>query len=234
MLQRTFTAAANLLYPPRCAGCGRFDVVLCHPCALSLTPATGPGRCGFCSAAWDGEGNCPRCFHMNALEGARATFEMTGAARRLVHALKYRFYREAAPPMASLLSDLPNDLTIDRFFPVPLHRSRLKSRGFNQSELLLRHAGWAPIGAGLERVRRTDRQVGSAFAERRVNVGGAFAYSGARLDGLTVAIVDDVITTGATVAECAAVLRDAGARQVWALAFARASFHMGSNQPIND
>lgn len=194
----------------------------------------GPGRCGFCSAAWDGDGNCPRCFHLNALEGARAAFEMSGTARRLVHALKYRFYRDTAPAMASLMQDLPDNLQVDRFFAVPLHRSRQKSRGFNQSELLLARAGWSPTGVGLNRVRRTERQVGSGFQERRVNVGGAFAYSGPRLDGLTVAIVDDVITTGATVAECAAVLKDAGARHVWALAFARASYSIATTGPIDD
>jgi ComF family protein len=194
----------------------------------------GPGRCGFCSAAWDGDGNCPRCFHLNALEGARAAFEMSGTARRLVHALKYRFYRDTAPAMVSLMQDLPDNLQVDTFFAVPLHRSRQKSRGFNQSELLLARAGWSPTGAGLNRVRRTERQVGSGFRERRVNVGGAFAYSGPRLDGLTVAIVDDVITTGATVAECAAVLKDAGARHVWALAFARASYSFATTGPIDD
>lgn len=234
MLQRALTAALNVLYPPRCAGCGRFDVILCEPCAEAMAPAIGPGRCPFCSASWDGAGNCPRCFHMNALEGARAAFEMSGPARHLVHALKYRYYREAAPAMAEHLRPLAGELAIDRFFAVPLHRSRQKSRGFNQSELLLRHAGWAPIGDGLRRIRRTERQVGSAFAERRTNVSGAFAYAGPRLDGLSVALVDDVITTGATVTECATVLKDAGAKRVWALAFARADYNPASAGPIDD
>lgn len=159
---------------------------------------------------------------------------MRGPARQLVHDLKYRYARVSAPVMAELMRDLPAALAIDRFFPVPLHRSREKSRGFNQSALLLKHAGWGPVSADLRRVRRTDRQVGSAFAERRTNVGGAFAYSGARLDGLTVAVVDDVITTGATVAECAAVLKDAGARHVWAFSFARASYDYASEAAIED
>lgn len=234
MLRRAIVAAIDVLYPPRCAGCGRLEVVLCESCAAAMTPATGQGRCGFCSAAWDGDGNCPRCFHMNALEGARAAVEMSGAARRLVHSLKYRFYQEAAPAMAARMRDLATCIEVDRFFAVPLHRSREKSRGFNQSALLLRHAGWAPASGGLQRVRRTDRQVGSAFSERRTNVSGAFAYSGPRLDGFSVALVDDVITTGATVAECAAVLKDAGARHVWAFAFARASYHFGTSEPIED
>ncbi len=234
MLNRALSVAVNILYPPRCAGCGRLDVILCEPCDAAMAPAMGGGRCPFCSAAWEGDGNCPRCFHMNALEGARAAFEMTGAARHLVHALKYQFYRDVAPVMGARMAGLTDGLQIDRFFPVPLHRSRQKSRGFNQSELLVKAARWAPAGQELRRIRRTERQVGSAFAERRVNVGGAFRYDGPRLDGMTVAMVDDVITTGATVAECAAVLKDAGARHVWALAFARASYQFGSTDPIDD
>lgn len=171
---------------------------------------------------------------MHQLEGIRAAFEMSGAARQLVHALKYRYYRAAAPQMAELMSGLNAELTIDRYFAVPLHRSRLKERGFNQSVLLLNGTGWRPAATGLVRVRRTDRQVGQAFGERRSNVSDAFAYRGPRLDGLTVAVVDDVVTTGATVTQCASVLKDAGAKAVWAFAFARASYRWDSPEPIDD
>lgn len=234
MIRRAASAAFNALFPLRCAGCGRFDVVLCPECAARLTNATGPARCAFCAAAWEDDGNCPRCFRMHELEGIRAAFEMEGAARQLVHALKYRYYRAAAPRMAEMMSRLNAELAIDRYFAVPLHRSRLKERGFNQSALLLERTGWQPSAKGLTRVRRTDRQVGQAFGERRSNVTDAFAYSGPRLDGLTVALVDDVVTTGATVTECANVLKDAGARAVWAFAFARASYRWDSSDVIDD
>lgn len=158
---------------------------------------------------------------------------MTGTARSLVHALKYRHYRVVAPTMAAFMSPLPEGLAVDRFFAVPLHRSRVKERGFNQSELLLR-AALLPASDGLARVRKTDRQVGQRLGERRANVSGAFAYSGPRLDGLTVALVDDVVTTGATVVECARVLKDAGARAVWAVAFARASYRPETEDAIDD
>jgi ComF family protein len=171
---------------------------------------------------------------MHELEGVRAGFEMSGPARGLVHALKYRYYRAVAPTMAALIAGLPGDLEIDRFFAVPLHRSREKDRGFNQAGLVLRHTSWAPVGAGLQRVRRTDRQVGRAFKDRTANVSGAFRYVGPRLDGQTVAMFDDVITTGATAVECARVLKDAGARAVWALSFARASYRFERDEPIDD
>jgi hypothetical protein len=81
---------------------------------------------------------------------------MGGAARRLIHALKYQHYRSAAPAMAAFMPALAADLAVDRFFAVPLHRSRVRERGFNQSSLLLGHAGWVP-SPGLERVRKTQR-----------------------------------------------------------------------------
>lgn len=171
---------------------------------------------------------------MSELEGVRAPFEMTGTARNLVHALKYRHYRDIAPTMAALMTPLPETLGIEAYFAIPLHRTRSRERGFNQAELLLRHAGWGPAGEGLTRIRKTEQQVGQRLGERRANVAGAFRYTGRRLDGLTVALVDDVVTTGATMVECARVLRDAGAARIWALAFARASYHPEADEPIDD
>lgn len=136
--------------------------------------------------------------------------------------------------MAALMSRLDDGLQIEAYFAVPLHKSRIKERGFNQAELLLRETGWTPVRHGLTRMRRTDQQVGQRLGERRANVAGAFKYQGPRLDGLTVALVDDVITTGATMVECARVLKDAGAKAVWAFAFARASYQPEDTEPIDD
>lgn len=234
MFRKAFGAALDLLYPLRCAGCGRFDVVLCPECSGKLKRTDTPGHCPFCRAEWDGSGNCPRCLHMHELEGVRAPFEMEGTARNLIHALKYRHYRSVAPTMAALMAGAVDGLDIDVFFAVPLHRSRTKERGFNQSELLLRHIGWNPTGEGLSRIRRTEQQVGRRLGERRANIAGAFEYRGPRLEGQVAAVVDDVVTTGATMVECARVLKDAGAKHVWAVAFARASYHPDADEAIDD
>jgi ComF family protein len=234
VLSRACNATVDLLYPPRCYGCGAFHTALCQPCAAAMPPATGTGRCPHCSAAWDSTGNCPRCFHLQALDGVRAAFEMEGTARRLVHALKYQYVRSLAPLMAAYLAPLAADLQLDAAFPVPLHPSRQRERGFNQAELLLRPTG-LPVAPGtLHRSRRTDRQVGMHLGERRSNVSGAFVYAGPRLDGLTVAIVDDVVTTGATANECALILREQGAARVVAVAFARASYRPETTERIED
>jgi ComF family protein len=234
VLVRAWNATIDLLFPARCYGCGAFRTFLCGSCAAGMAPATGPGRCPHCSAAWDGGGNCPRCFHLQGLDGVRAAFEMEGTPRRLVHALKYEYVRALAPLMAAHIAPLAAELHLDAAFPVPLHPSRQRERGFNQAEVLRRAAGLALATGELRRSRRTDRQVGMHLGERRSNVSGAFAYTGPRLDGLTVAIVDDVVTTGATVNECALVLREHGAARVYAIAFTRASYRPETTEPIED
>ncbi|WP_322795535.1 ComF family protein [Tepidiforma sp.] len=219
--------ARDLLYPLRCVGCGAFDTPLCPACEQRLIPANGPGRCAFCSAAWDEPTNCPRCFHLRDLAGIRAAFEHTGPARQLVLRLKYQRYRDLAPRMSADLAPVAAALPVDAWLPVPLHRSRQRERGFNQAELLLRAAGLPRAPAALLRTRNTGRQARRSFRERTQALDGAFRVDGPRLDGLTVGLVDDVITSGATVRECARVLRDHGARAVWALAFTRASYDPG-------
>lgn len=189
-----------------------------------MEPATGAGRCRNCSSRWAGDDNCPRCYHLQHLDGVRAAVEMGGSARRVVHALKYRGVQSLAAFMATHVSPLREHHAIDAAFPVPLHRTRVRSRGFNQSALILSALDWPRHVGELRRVRRTETQVGLHLGERRANVSGAFRYEGPALSGLTVAIIDDVVTTGATANECAAILREHGARYVYAFAFARASY----------
>lgn len=224
----------DLLYPRRCVGCGRFGGLVCGECERSLEPATGPGRCANCSARWADASNCPRCFGLDALDGIRCAFEMEGVARRAVHELKYRYVRETATVMATHMASLRTGTPFDVALSVPLHPRRQRERGFNQAELLLDHLDWPRAPGGLRRSRKTDHQVGLDLGERRTNVRGAFVYEGPTLRGLTVAVIDDVVTTGATVNECAKVLKDHGARAVHAIGFARASYEAATGQPIRD
>lgn len=228
MLRDALRLGLDLLYPPRCVHCGRFGALLCDPCIARFEPATGAGRCPFCSARYAGADNCPLCITLTSLDGARAAFEMAGPARSAVHGLKYEGIEPLAPLLAAYIAPLREATPFDVAFAVPLHASRMRHRGFNQSTLLLEATAW-PSGPGsLRRTRKTDQQVGMHLAERRGNVSGAFAYDGPPLNGLTVALLDDVITTGATANECAAVLREHGARAVYAFAFTRASYTPGA------
>ncbi len=159
---------------------------------------------------------------------------MDGAARRAIHGLKYSHIESLAAAMAARMALLPDRCGFDAAYPVPLHRSRARRRGFNQAALLVDLLGW-PQGPGrLERVRKTDTQVGMRLRERRENVRGAFRYTGPSLEGRTVALVDDVVTTGSTANECARVLRDFGASGVHIVAFARANYDPATDRPIDD
>ena len=216
--------ALDLLYPPRCVGCAAFGHNLCENCAGELLTASGPGRCGRCGVRRDDEGRCPDCSLWRDLDGARAAVEMTGAARRVVHGLKFSGIRDLADDMAAALVPVVNALAPDAILPIPLHRSRRRQRGFNQAEVLFERLGWPPAPGRLDRVRATASQVGLSAGERRENVAGAFRYRGPDLKGATVAVLDDVVTTGATAGECARVLREHGAARVYALAYARAPY----------
>jgi ComF family protein len=146
---------------------------------------------------------------------------------QLITAFKFRGDLAAGDALCTVLLDAlrrgaePPDLLL----PVPLHRQRLAERGFNQAweiaRQLAREFGWSACVDGLMRVRPTPAQPGLNAHARRHNVHEAFSVT-REVRGLRVALVDDVVTTGATVRECARVLRDAGAAEVTVLALARA------------
>jgi ComF family protein len=146
-----------------------------------------------------------------------------GPLREILHALKYGNRPSLAQPLARLMVAGAGDLLagVDLVVPVPLHRQRRRARGFNQAEELARHLGlgWKDV---LRRTRATPSQTDLPAAQRHANVRDAFALRrGRAVDGLTVLLVDDVSTTGATLEACAGVLRQAGAREVRALTAAR-------------
>lgn len=222
--RRATAALRDLLYPPRCVQCGRFGQgFLCETCQARLVPASGPETCGNCSAPWDGEDFCPACLHWDALDGARAAYRHQEAARALVHALKYARVRAIAQTLAPDIDRLLAAEQLTLALAVPLHRRRVRSRGFNQAAEILRYLSLAPVPGTLVRTRRTRSQVGLDLSARRGNVAGAFEYRGPPLAGARVALIDDVLTTGATANECARVLKDFGAARVVAVTFARAN-----------
>jgi len=169
----------------------------------------------------------PPCRSRSPLAGQAVAGLYAGPLAAAVRALKYQNRRGLARPLADLLvlgplSDLPAPGVI---VPVPLHPSRQRLRGYNQSALLAAELGTRlgvrDFPGALIRVRPTAPQVGLDAAARRENVRDAFRCPDpAVVRGLTVWLVDDVVTTGATVTEAARVLRRAGARQVWAVAVA--------------
>lgn len=160
---------------------------------------------------------------------ARAVARFDGVMRELVHAFKYADRHETLDLFGPMLSSAGHELLpqADCIMPVPLHRFRLWRRRFNQAALLARRLGrdtGKRVEAGaLLRVKPTASQVELKWEERRLNVASAFAVSpGAQkhIENRNILLIDDVITTGATVETCARVLKSAGARQVDVLALA--------------
>jgi ComF family protein len=237
-LRRITTAALGLLLPPRCVGCGEGVArqgELCADCWSGLRFLQ-PPWCRLCGLplphAAAGAPLCGACVQEEPkYDRARAALAYDDASRRLVIAFKHgdrlagvpAFSRWMAAAGAELLADA------DVVVPVPLHRWRLLWRGYNQSAVLgSRIAGlagrrWCPDL--LQRRRATASQQGLTALQRQDNITStAFAVTPrhrGRVDGAKVLLIDDVLTTGATLSACAMVLRRNGAARVDALALAR-------------
>jgi ComF family protein len=168
---------------------------------------------------------CPRCRRRpSALVRCRAIGPYEGSLRAIVQAMKYQGCRSLSRGLGVRLQASAADVleTADVVVPVPLHRARQRSRGFNQASDLARQLN-APVVAALTRVRATPSQTDLPAARRHANVRGAFALRRRHdVRGLRVVVVDDVSTTGATLEACARVLIDAGAASVSAVTAARA------------
>ena len=227
-VRRLGRAALDLMFPPRCVGCGEGGSFLCDGCVAALPVAEG-SRCPRC---WQPRSDAWLCDDCQAAppsyDGLRAAFVYGRTARELVHALKYRGMTALAPRMGSLLTEAArrHDVEADLVVPVPLSGLRRRLRGYNQAEALARPLAMElqlPLRPqALARRRDTPPQARSADAEaRRRNVTDAFVCRDRGVGGRRVLLVDDVTTTGATLAACAVALRAGGAESIWALTFAR-------------
>ena len=210
--------AATALFPQQCFACGvaSGSDVLCRACFAGL-PGAGAARCPVCAIPQPlGEicGDCLR--HSPSFDASRAALDYGFPVDKLVQALKYGHRLAASRLFVDLMAALPVPQA-DLVMPMPLHSVRLASRGFNQAaELarpLARHWGLPVLLDGIVRDVDTRPQAGLPWKERTANVRGAFRVT-SRVEGLRVVVVDDVMTTGATLAELARTLKDVGAVSV--------------------
>jgi ComF family protein len=220
--------ALDLLFPQRCVGCGKEGDFICPSCRRSLARIT-PPICPRCGTPQPNGVLCPACVSWRAeIDGIRSPFRFDGVMRQAIHQLKYQNLRALAAPLAELLQDylVTNPVPGEVLVPVPLHRKRLRERGYNQSSLLAQELGrlinLPVVDNCLVRQKHAPAQARSSTAdERRGNVAGAFACRDRRLQDKPVILIDDVSTSGATLDAAAAALKAAGATSVWGLVLAK-------------
>lgn len=214
----------DVLLPQRCVVCRASGAAVCAPCLGGLPRLRAPlcGRCG-APTAWP-VARCRECAGRRlAFASARAALAYDDAVRELVAGWKERGLRGLSVPAADVVAEVLERPNVEALVPIPPDPERRVSRGHHPAQRLADELGrrWElPVAAELRRVRAAPRQRGLALADRRRNVRGAFA---ARGDApRSVAVVDDVYTSGATAAEAASALRKAGVRRVDVITFARA------------
>lgn len=213
-------ALLEILLPPACAGCGAYGRLFCEACHRLLQPLS-RGQDHF---------SAPDAGMVlgDALLLAHAAFAHAGPMRRALQRLKYGgaarlanpLARAAAPALLHLL-DVAGPAVL---VPVPVHPARLRQRGYNQAALLagaLAAEARLPLSDLLIRTRATTRQHGLTRAARLHNLRGAFAVRRGRRIPDSVILIDDILTTAATLESCAVVLRSAGVTSVFGLAIAR-------------
>ncbi|MDA8388452.1 MAG: ComF family protein [Nitrospiraceae bacterium] len=230
-ISRLLDAVMDGFFPSRCPSCGQSSfgsayAPFCEGCWGGISPWEGP-CCDVCREPLDSEHavRCAACLEEEPAYKRAFVFGLfEGALRTAIHSYKFAPARRLSVPLAGLLreSGLPR---ADAVTAVPLSKKRLLERGFNQSMLLARHvAKWSGaelLPHALVKKRDTPPQAGLTRKERARNLRGAFLAARGGLTGMTVLLIDDVITTGATVRECSKALAGAGAGTVFVAALAR-------------
>lgn len=205
---KLFNSILNLIFPPRCEVCKKGSTeVLCSECFAQIS-------------------------FMRPHLGIHNVSVYDGVLRSAIHRFKFKKRKNLADPLGILLVKYLSSnpalevKEIDVIIPVPLHRKRLRERGFNQAELLARVVSKyyeKPVVSALERTKNTKAQFDLPRAERFKNITGAFKVADPKgVYNKRILLLDDIYTTGATIAECSKALRTAGARRVEILTLSRA------------
>jgi ComF family protein len=236
-LMEWWRVALDLVFPRQCAGCegsvGEQEGYVCLDCLMALTPVTEP-FCARCGDPIDGVAaksfTCSACVQSEpAFDMARSAARYRGPLKPLLHQFKYSQGTHLARDLAGLLAVCVEShydpAQIDLVGYVPLYHRRERDRSYNQARLLAEKLGQRydrPVLRGIRRIRDTGTQTRLHMAERAENVKGAFVVTEPGwVQGKTILLIDDVMTTGATLREVASSLKAAGAWRVLVATVAR-------------
>ena len=233
-----FRAFLDLLFPPLCHACKAFipeagGLLICADCLNKIAFLVSP-LCSSCGTPFGTEAGqdhlCGACILHAPFHTCRSATIFSGPVQELIHRFKYGSRVHLCQPLGALtaaaLAPFCREAAPELIVPVPLHRKRLRQRGYNQSQLIgqvLEKQWGVPLEIGnLRRVRWTEPQTSLDAKDRVSNVSGAFAVrEPQRLKGRRVLLVDDVLTTGSTLRACADALRESEVAAVFAVTVAR-------------
>ena len=227
LIRAFFGSVLDFIYPPLCLCCGNL---------------IGDGERNVCAGCWESLKRVesdPTLFGQTRSKLLTSgvvddllslyVFEKEGSFQRIIHAVKYSGTGSLGIDLGRRLGQKikKHDVTADALLPVPLHKRKLRERGYNQSELIARgiaDVAGIPVSADyVKRSKFTETQTTLSLEERRTNMERAFTCNSPEVKGKTLILVDDVITTGATIVSCASVLKERGAARVIAVSVALAS-----------
>jgi len=220
--------ALDWVFPPDCPGCKTIGTRWCTECNNSVSSLPEP-TCPICGEPAKFPDICPDCVQNRPyFDAMRSSTLFRGTIREALHRLKYNKDIGLGEVLAPFLVETFTDQAwnIDLVTAVPLGKKRLQSRGYNQAEKLARPFAMLInkpyFSKAIQRRVDTKSQIDLSIQERRENVSGAFYANSMYVDLKSVIIIDDVSTTGSTISECARALKQAGAKEVYALTLARA------------
>ncbi len=231
ILNQIYDFALNLLFPPRCEFCSELmewfpkpNAPLCEPC-LQEALIIEDNSCVYCGKRMrdDSRTTCGQCAGMRYYARVYSACEYEGLIRDKLLEFKFKGRKQLARALTWLIIEklkMTNNLNFDIIVSVPVHYAKMNERGYNQSELIARRLAdyySKPLSThSLVKSKPTESQSKLDKRDRNVNVRGAFELIDAdKITGKKVLLVDDIITTGATVNECSRVLIEAGAKEVY-------------------
>jgi ComF family protein len=225
-------SAIDWLFPPECPGCKKRTATFCDTCQTQIKEISG-NLCKDCGIPIQAPHlKCENCRNNTGIPLIMRSWAVyDGVVRNSIIKLKFKqdlgLGHQLAKPLITLLNQ--TGWEIDLVVPIPLSKSHLKSRGYNQAALISYPIslayGFQHSTSAILRIKETASQVRLQVEDRYQNMVGAFLGNPAKLKGKRILVVDDVITTGATMHNCVNAIRDAGAKEVFCISVARALKH---------